>query len=177
MGLPVSRHPVPAADVQAYGLQSITNLIVRRAYGDGGPTVALNAHGDVVPRARAGPTTPTAARSMRRRPALRPRLGGQQERLRHLHLRTARAGSRGPPRGAIELHFTYDEEFGGELGPGWLLAQGLTRPDLLIAAGFSYQVVTAHNGCLQLEVTLHGTASHAAYPTPASMRCRPPTGC
>ena len=34
----------------------------------------------------------------------------------------------------------------------------------LIAAGFSYQVVTAHNGCLQMEVTLHGLASHAAYP-------------
>ena len=25
------------------------------------------------------------------------------------------------PQGAVELHFTYDEEFGGELGPGWLL--------------------------------------------------------
>ena len=67
-------------------------------------------------------------------------------------------------RGGVELHFTYDEEFGGELGPGWLLQQGLTKPDFLIAAGFSYQVVTAHNGCLQLEVTLHGLASHAAYP-------------
>jgi acetylornithine deacetylase/succinyl-diaminopimelate desuccinylase-like protein len=33
-----------------------------------------------------------------------------------------RAGSRGQARkGAVELHFTYDEEFGGELGPGWLL--------------------------------------------------------
>lgn len=26
-----------------------------------------------------------------------------------------------PTKGNIELHFTYDEEFGGELGPGWLL--------------------------------------------------------
>ena len=26
--------------------------------------------------------------------------------------------------GSVELHFTYDEEFGGELGPGWLLAHG-----------------------------------------------------
>ncbi|MGH6622869.1 MAG: M20/M25/M40 family metallo-hydrolase, partial [Burkholderiaceae bacterium] len=68
------------------------------------------------------------------------------------------------PRGSVELHFTYDEEFGGELGPGWLLQQGLTKPDLLIAAGFSYEVVTAHNGCLQMELTLHGLASHAAYP-------------
>jgi succinyl-diaminopimelate desuccinylase len=26
----------------------------------------------------------------------------------------------------------------------------------MIAAGFSYEVVTAHNGCLQMEVTVHG---------------------
>jgi len=64
----------------------------------------------------------------------------------------------------VELHFTYDEEFGGELGPGRLLAQGLTKPDLLIAAGFSYQIVTGHNGCLQLEVTVHGKMAHAAIP-------------
>jgi acetylornithine deacetylase/succinyl-diaminopimelate desuccinylase-like protein len=64
----------------------------------------------------------------------------------------------------VELHFTYDEEFGGEIGPGWLLAKGLTKPDLMIAAGFSYQVVTAHNGCLQMEVTVQGEMSHAAIP-------------
>src|SRR5690606_2762918 len=64
----------------------------------------------------------------------------------------------------VELHFTYDEEFGGLLGPGWLLAQGLTRPDLMIAAGFSYEVVTAHNGCLQMEVTVQGRMAHAAVP-------------
>jgi acetylornithine deacetylase/succinyl-diaminopimelate desuccinylase-like protein len=64
----------------------------------------------------------------------------------------------------VELHFTYDEEFGGDLGPGWLLSKGLTQPDLMVAAGFSYQVVTAHNGCLQLEVTVHGEMAHAAIP-------------
>ena len=69
-----------------------------------------------------------------------------------------------PTRGAVELHFTYDEEFGGELGPGWLLAQGLTKPDLMVAAGFSHEVVVAHNGCLQLEVTVEGEMSHAAIP-------------
>jgi succinyl-diaminopimelate desuccinylase len=45
-----------------------------------------------------------------------------------------------------------------------LLAKGLTKPDLMIAAGFSYQVVTAHNGCLQMEVTVQGEMSHAAIP-------------
>ena len=75
------------------------------------------------------------------------------------------AGGRGRARhGAVELHFTYDEEFGGLLGPGWLLRQGLTKPDLLIAAGFSYAVVSAHNGCLQMEVTVHGEMAHAAVP-------------
>jgi succinyl-diaminopimelate desuccinylase len=69
-----------------------------------------------------------------------------------------------PLQGGVELHFTYDEEVGGELGPGWLLKNKLTRPDLLIAAGFSYEVVTAHNGCLQLEVTVHGKMAHAAVP-------------
>jgi acetylornithine deacetylase/succinyl-diaminopimelate desuccinylase-like protein len=69
-----------------------------------------------------------------------------------------------PLTGGVELHFTYDEEFGGELGPGWLLKKGLTRPDLMIAAGFSYEVVTAHNGCLQMEVTVNGRMAHAAIP-------------
>ena len=49
MGITVEKHPVPAAEVTAYGMQSITNLIARRQYAAGGPTVALNAHGDVVP--------------------------------------------------------------------------------------------------------------------------------
>ena len=51
MGYTAEAHPVPEAEVRAYGLQSITNLIVRRPYGTpgSGPVVALNAHGDVVP--------------------------------------------------------------------------------------------------------------------------------
>ncbi len=69
-----------------------------------------------------------------------------------------------PLAGSVELHFTYDEEFGGEVGPAWLLKNGISKPDLMIAAGFSYQVVVAHNGCLQLEVTVHGEMSHAAIP-------------
>jgi acetylornithine deacetylase/succinyl-diaminopimelate desuccinylase-like protein len=44
----------------------------------------------------------------------------------------------------------------------------------MIAAGFSYQVVTAHNGCLQMEVTVHGKMATRPSPTPASTRCRPP---
>lgn len=170
MGLVPQQHPVPTDRVQAQGMQSITNLIVRRGFGEG-PVIALNAHGDVVPpgegwqhdpyggeiedgklygRAAAVSKSDFATYTFALR-ALESLLNGEPQ-------------AAVPLRGTVELHFTYDEEFGGELGPGWLLAQGLTKPDLLIAAGFSYQVVTAHNGCLQMEVTLHGLASHAAYP-------------
>ena len=48
-GLEAEKHPVPAQQVHDYGLETLTNLIVRRRYGAGGPVIALNAHGDVVP--------------------------------------------------------------------------------------------------------------------------------
>lgn len=64
----------------------------------------------------------------------------------------------------MELHFTYDEEAGGEIGPKWLLDEGITRPDLAVGAGFSYGVVNAHNGCLHLEVEVGGRSAHAAMP-------------
>ena len=48
-GFEAEKHPVPEAEVKAYGLETITNLIVRRPYASGGKTIALNAHGDVVP--------------------------------------------------------------------------------------------------------------------------------
>ena len=166
MGYTAEAHPVPEAEVRAYGLQSVTNLIVRRPYGaaGSGPVVALNAHGDVVPPGDGWTHDPYGAEIADGKLYGRAAAVSKSDfasftfavrALESLHL---------PLKGGVELHFTYDEEFGGELGPGWLLAQGLTKPDLLIAAGFSYQVVTAHNGCLQMEVTLHGTASHAAYP-------------
>ena len=69
-----------------------------------------------------------------------------------------------PKAGCVELLFSYDEEFGGEVGPGWLLKHKVIHPDLMIAAGFSYQVITAHNGCLQMQVTVHGKMAHAAIP-------------
>jgi len=47
-GFRVDRYAVPEAIVREHGLQSITNLVVRRRYGLG-PVIALNAHGDVVP--------------------------------------------------------------------------------------------------------------------------------
>ena len=164
LGFEVEKHVVPAAEVQAAGMQSITNLIVRHRFSEGGPTIALNAHGDVVPPGEGWTHDPYGAEIVNGKLYGRASAVSKSDFATYTFALLALKNSGLKLKGAVELHFTYDEEFGGELGPGWLLRQGLTRPDYLIAAGFSYQVVTAHNGCLQLEVTLHGLASHAAYP-------------
>ena len=164
MGYTAEQHPVPAADVQAYGMQSITNLIVRRRFGDGGPTIALNAHGDVVPPGDGWSHEPYGAEIVDGQLFGRAAAVSKSDFGTFTFALRALEAVAKPKHGAVELHFTYDEEFGGELGPGWLLKNGLTKPDLMIAAGFSYQVVVAHNGCLQLEVTVEGEMSHAAIP-------------
>jgi len=132
-------------------------------FGDG-PTIALNAHGDVVPPGEGWTHHPYRAEIVDGKLYGRASAVSKSDFATYAYALRALIASGAARRGAVELHFTYDEEFGGELGPGWLLNLGLTQPDVLIAAGFSYQVVVAHNGCLQLEVTLHGLASHAAYP-------------
>jgi succinyl-diaminopimelate desuccinylase len=164
-GLDAERHPVPAWAVHEQGMQSITNLIVRRRYADGGPVVALNAHGDVVPPGEGWTKAPYGGEVVEGRLYGRAAAVSKSDFATYTFALRALESLAVELRGSVELHFTYDEEFGGELGPGWLLKQGLTKPDYLIAAGFAYQVVTAHNGCLQMEVTLHGRSSHAAYPT------------
>ncbi len=163
MGFEAEKHAVPEADVKAYGLESITNLIVRRQYGEG-KTIALNAHGDVVPPGEGWTHPPYGGEVHNGAMYGRATAVSKCDFSTFTFATRALESLNAPLKGGVELHFTYDEEFGGEMGPGWLLAKGLTKPDLMIAAGFSYQVVTAHNGCLQLEVTVHGEMSHAAIP-------------
>lgn len=162
-GFEAEKHPVPAAEVKAYGLQSLTNLIVRRNYGPG-KTIALNAHGDVVPPGEGWTQDPYGGAIVDGHIYGRASAVSKSDFASFTFAVRALESLGVPLHGSIELHFTYDEEFGGEMGPGWLLRNKLTKPDLLIAAGFSYEVVTAHNGCLQMEVTVHGKMAHAAIP-------------
>ena len=162
-GFDAEQHPVPEQQVKDYGLESITNLIVRRHYGPG-LTVALNAHGDVVPPGDGWTHDPYGGEIEDGKLYARAAAVSKSDFASFTFALRALEAVAKPSKGTVELHFTYDEEFGGLLGPGWLLQKGLTRPDLMIAAGFSYEVVTAHNGCLQMEVTVHGKMAHAAIP-------------
>ena len=163
-GYTAERHPVPADAVAAQGMRSITNLIVRRRFGPGGVTIALNAHGDVVPPGEGWTHDPYGGEVVDGKLYGRASAVSKSDFATYTYAVRALESLGEALEGQVELHFTYDEEFGGELGPGWLLKRGLTKPDYLIAAGFSHEVVTAHNGCLQLEVTVHGRMAHAAIP-------------
>ena len=163
MGLEAEKHPVPAAEVQAAGLQSVTNLIVRRKYG-AGLTVLLNAHGDVVPPGEGWTQDPYGAEIENGKLYGRASAVSKSDFASYTFALRALEAVAKPSAGSVELLFTYDEEFGGEVGPARLLRHGIIKPDLMIAAGFSYQVITAHNGCLQMEVTVHGKMAHAAIP-------------
>ena len=165
-GFDAERHAVPEAEVRDYGMESITNLIVRRKYGPegSGRTIALNAHGDVVPPGEGWTQDPYGARIEDGRMYGRATAVSKSDFSTFTFAVRALEAVARPAKGAVELHFTYDEEFGGLLGPGWLLSHNLTKPDLMVAAGFSYEVVTAHNGCLQMEITVHGKMAHAAVP-------------
>ena len=163
MGLDAEKHPVPQADVRAAGLESITNLVVRRAYGPG-RTVLLNAHGDVVPPGEGWTHDPYGGEIEDGKIYGRAAAVSKCDFSTYAFAVRALEAVARPKAGKVELLFTYDEEFGGEVGPGWLLRHKVIHPDLMIAAGFSYQVITAHNGCLQMEVTVHGKMAHAAIP-------------
>jgi len=167
LGFAVERLPVPTALVAAAGMKRATNLIVRRSFGEGGPVVALNAHGDVVPPGDGWSRDPYGAEIVdgwmygRGAAVSKSDFATYAYALKALE---AAASAGAPLNGTVELHLTYDEEAGGEIGPRWLIADGTTQPDLAIAAGFSYAVVTAHNGCLHLEVQVTGRSAHAARP-------------
>jgi len=163
LGFKVERHKVPDDLVKANGMISATNLIVRKRFGDG-PVIALNAHGDVVPPGTGWTKDPYGAEIVdgwmygRGVAVSKSDIASYAFALLTLEKSGAKLG------GTIELHITYDEEAGGEIGPRLILETGLSKPDLALGAGFSYGVVTAHNGCLHLEVEVLGRSAHAAKP-------------
>ena len=163
IGLVVERHPVPDSLVRANGMISATNLVVRHRFGPG-PTVALNAHGDVVPPGEGWTADPYGAEIRDGVMYGRGVAVSKSDFATYAFALLALIRSGRTLRGAVELHLTYDEEAGGLIGPGWLLQQGLTKPDFVLSAGFTYNVVVAHNGCLHLEVRVEGRSAHAARP-------------
>ena len=162
-GFAVERDPVPEEACRANGMISATNLIVRQRFGPG-PVVALNAHGDVVAPGEGWSCDPYGGEIRDGWLYGRGAAVSKSDIATYAFALQALQSHGSGLAGTVELHLTYDEEAGGEIGPKRLLEQGLSRPDLAICAGFSYAVVTAHNGCLHAEVEVRGRSAHAARP-------------
>ncbi|QKV20634.1 ArgE/DapE family deacylase [Oricola thermophila] len=163
-GLTVERHPVPDEVVKRHGMISATNLIVRHRFGDG-PVLALNAHGDVVPPGSGWSTDPYGGEIRDGWMYGRGAAVSKSDIASYAFAMKALIETGAKLDGTVELHVTYDEEIGGHTGPGYILSQGLSKPDYAVCAAFSYAVVTAHNGCLHLEARIKGKSAHAAMPT------------
>ncbi|ERK17610.1 Acetylornithine deacetylase [Pantoea sp. AS-PWVM4] len=164
VGLEVETFTVPDEVVLAAGMRSATNLIVRHRFGPG-PTVALNAHGDVVPPGGGWSKDPYGAEIENGWLYGRGAAVSKSDITTYTYALLALIHSGAALNGTIELHITYDEETGGATGPGWLLENGISKPDYAVCAALSYFVVTAHNGCLHLEIAVQGKSAHAAFPS------------
>ncbi|MFZ6734109.1 M20/M25/M40 family metallo-hydrolase, partial [Undibacterium sp. Ji42W] len=130
MGITAEKHAVPDSEVKEAGLQSITNLLVRRQYGPG-KTVLLNAHGDVVPPGEGWTKNPYGGEIENGNIYGRATAVSKCDFSTYTFALRALEAVVKPTAGTLELLFTYDEEFGGEVGPGWMLKHNLIKPDLM----------------------------------------------
>ena len=127
LGLGAEAHRVPDDLVKANGMVSCTNLVVRKRFGNGGPVIALNAHGDVVPPGLGWSTDPYGAQIKDGRMYGRGVAVSKSDFATYAYALLALTQCNAPLNGAVELHLTYDEEAGGGIGPQ-LRGGGLSGP-------------------------------------------------
>ena len=168
LGMTVTVHPVPDAEVEAAGIDPSyrrSNLIARWDVG-ASRTVHFNAHYDVVPASgkwKFGAFTPTVENGW-----FYGRGAGDMKGSIAAIL-TALAGLRSGgcrPAVNVECSFTADEETGGELGAGYIVRRGLLDADCaIVCEGASgTKVGLGHNGVLWLEVHIAGKSAHGSNP-------------
>lgn len=165
LGLAVEPLPVPDPFVRQFGMKSVINLVCRRTFGEGtGPTVALHAPGDTVPPGDHWHVDPYSGEVRDGALYGRGAVESKADIAAYVYALLALEKAATVLNGSVELHITFDEERGGFLGPQWLLSQELTKPDMVIGAGWTHQVVVGQGGCLHLEVVVRGRQAHASRP-------------
>ena len=157
LGFGVERHNVPDGLVRERGHCAITNLVVRHEFASG-PVVALNAHGDTGPAGDGWTADPLGAEI---KDGVLYGLGAltKADLAVYAHALAALRDARPDLSGTVELHFTFDGEGGGRLGPGWLLDEGIVNPDYAVGSGYAYGIGTSAMGDLQLRVEIEAMAA------------------
>ncbi|MEM4482008.1 MAG: M20 family metallopeptidase [Desulfurococcaceae archaeon] len=140
--------------------------IVLGRYGSGEPVLHFNGHYDVVPPGfgwSKKPFEPTIEGGKIYGRGTCDMKGGIAA---FLAAAKALVESRLPLKGTIEVALVPDEETGGETGTGYLVKQGLTRPNYVIIGepSGSDTIRIGHRGVLWFLVEVHGRQSHASRP-------------
>jgi len=129
------------------------------------PSLALNAHADVIPPGEGWSVDPYGGVVVDGRVIGRGAAVSKSDVAAYTYALAALRETFGVPDSpTVVAAITNDEETGGRLGPGWLISDYGLRPDAVICAGFTHGVVTAHNGCLQGTIIVTGRSAHAAMP-------------
>lgn len=156
---------VDEEDVKAEGMIRVANVLATTKFGKGdGNDIVLNAHGDVVPPGLGWSFDPYGGIISDGKLYGRGAAVSKSDIATYTFAVMALREIADQLDGKISLAFTFDEEIGGNIGPKWLIDKGYIKSDMAIAAGFTYSIVNAHNGCLHLEITVKGKSAHAAAP-------------
>ncbi|MBO9129264.1 ArgE/DapE family deacylase [Bacillus sp. 165] len=156
---------VEQKDVLANGMIKVTNIVSTTAFEGGtGLDIVLNSHGDVVAPGLGWTYNPYGGEIVDGKIYGRGAAVSKSDIAAYTFAVMALRPFSQQLSGKATLAFTFDEESGGMIGPKWLLDHGYIKPNLAIAAGFTYSIVNAHNGCLHLEIKVKGKSAHAAAP-------------
>jgi succinyl-diaminopimelate desuccinylase len=156
---------VEKEEVKANGMINVSNVVSTTSFGEGkGPEIALNTHGDVVAPGLGWTQDPYGGNIVDGKLYGRGAAVSKSDIATYTFAVMALRQAADQLNGKVSLAFTFDEETGGNIGPKWLLDKGYIQPDMAIAAGFTYSIVNAHNGCLHLEIRVKGKSAHAAAP-------------
>lgn len=156
MGLGVERHTVPDEFAAGSGLSNHTSLVVRHEFA-AGPIVALVAHGDTK-KANPGWTEDPFGAVIKNGVLYGLGALSKADLAVFSHALVALRDAQPELSGTLELHFTFDCAADGDLGPGWLLKNGIVNPDYALGSGISYGIGTSSMGDLQLQVEIAETA-------------------
>ncbi|MFN8063020.1 MAG: M20/M25/M40 family metallo-hydrolase [Vicinamibacterales bacterium] len=159
LGLHVERHDVPRS--AAPPAPVVLGWLGPRSDT---PSLLLNAHVDVVPPGEGWTVDPYAGVVRNGRIVGRGAAVSKSDVASYAYALGALVTCQRSLSQTAVVAITADEESGGEAGPRWLLDELKLRPQRAICAGFTHQIVVAHNGCIQGRISITARSSHAAMP-------------
>ena len=163
MEFEVERHAPDKERLEAAGRAPMQNLVIRKRFSDG-PVLALVSHVDTVEAHTSWTFDPHGGDIVDGRLYGLGVASGKGHLAAQLYAMQSLIKFGADVKGAIELHVSFDGESGGTFGAKWLLAEGIVKPDKVIAGGPARAVATHSTGTMVMNVEVRGKAAPAHAP-------------